>query len=231
MTSWHENAVRITDPLLGEFMGHRWPYNDVIMDAIASQITSPASVYLAVYSGADQRKHQSSALLAFAGNSPGTGEFPAQMANNAENVSIWWRHHGFLLQRTGNTKFWSFLCWQSEHVVNKQNKKQNKTKKQKPTELLVIWDALTLKRCHSLLLRHNGGDGVTYYWRLHFWLNCWFRRRSKKTSKLRVTDLCEGNWLVVNSQHKRSVTRKMFPFDDVIMGKPNRRSHHAVSLL
>ena len=29
-----------------------------------------------------------------AGNSPETGEFPAQMASNAENVSIWWRHHG-----------------------------------------------------------------------------------------------------------------------------------------
>ena len=29
-----------------------------------------------------------------AGNSPGTGEFPAQMASNAENVSIWWRHDG-----------------------------------------------------------------------------------------------------------------------------------------
>ena len=28
------------------------------------------------------------------GNSPGTGEFPEQMASNAENVSIWWRHHG-----------------------------------------------------------------------------------------------------------------------------------------
>ena len=28
-----------------------------------------------------------------AGNSPGTGEFPAHMASNAENVSIWWRHH------------------------------------------------------------------------------------------------------------------------------------------
>ena len=27
------------------------------------------------------------------GNSPGTGEFPAQMASNAGNVSIWWRHH------------------------------------------------------------------------------------------------------------------------------------------
>ena len=28
-----------------------------------------------------------------AGNSPGTGEVPAQRASNAENVSIWWRHH------------------------------------------------------------------------------------------------------------------------------------------
>ena len=27
-------------------------------------------------------------------NSPGTGEFRTQMASNAENVSIWWRHHG-----------------------------------------------------------------------------------------------------------------------------------------
>ena len=31
-----------------------------------------------------------------AGNSPGTSEFPAQMASNAENVSIWWRHHAEL---------------------------------------------------------------------------------------------------------------------------------------
>ena len=28
-----------------------------------------------------------------AGNSPETSEFPAQMASNAENGSIWWRHH------------------------------------------------------------------------------------------------------------------------------------------
>ena len=27
------------------------------------------------------------------GNSPVIGEFPAQMASNAENVSIYWRHH------------------------------------------------------------------------------------------------------------------------------------------
>ena len=32
-----------------------------------------------------------------AGNSPVTGEFPAQMASDAENVSIWWRHHAMLM--------------------------------------------------------------------------------------------------------------------------------------
>ena len=63
------------------------------MGVIASQIISLTVVYSTVYSGADQRQHQSSAALALGGNSPVTGEFPAQMASNAENVSIWWRHH------------------------------------------------------------------------------------------------------------------------------------------
>ena len=40
-------------------------YDDVIMGAMASQITSPAIVYSTVYSGTDQRKHQRSASLAF----------------------------------------------------------------------------------------------------------------------------------------------------------------------
>ena len=40
-------------------------YNDVIMSAMASKITSLTIVFSTVYSGADQRRHQSSALLAF----------------------------------------------------------------------------------------------------------------------------------------------------------------------
>ena len=40
-------------------------YNDVIMGRIASQIASLTIVSSTVYSGADQRKHQSSASLAF----------------------------------------------------------------------------------------------------------------------------------------------------------------------
>ena len=40
-------------------------YNDVIMSAMACQITSLTIAYSTVYSGTDQRKHQSSASLAF----------------------------------------------------------------------------------------------------------------------------------------------------------------------
>ena len=41
------------------------------------------------------------------GNSPGTGEFPAQMASNAENVSIWWRHH-VLCESSRNQGIWDY---------------------------------------------------------------------------------------------------------------------------
>ena len=45
-----------------------------------------------------------------------------------------------------------------------------------------------------------------------------FRRRSKKTWKLRVTGLCEGNSPMTSEfPHKWPVTRKMFPIDYVIM--------------
>ena len=40
-------------------------YYDVIMGAVASQITSLTIVYSTIYSDADQRNHQSSASLAF----------------------------------------------------------------------------------------------------------------------------------------------------------------------
>ena len=38
------------------------------------------------------------------GNSPVTCEFPAQMASNAENVSIWWRHHVYQHVPSANRK-------------------------------------------------------------------------------------------------------------------------------
>ena len=69
-----------------------------------------------------------------------------------------------------------------------------------------------------LLWRHNGHDGVSNHQPHDCLFNRWFRHRWKKTSKLRVTGLCQGNSPgPVNSPHKGSVTRKMLPFDDVIM--------------
>ena len=66
-------------------------YSDVIMSTIASQITGVSIVCSSVCSGVDQRKHQSSASLAFVRGSFNAG------AINAENVSIWWRHHEIFL--------------------------------------------------------------------------------------------------------------------------------------
>ena len=54
------------DPVsLPHYRQTTYHYDDVIMDAIASQITNRTIVYSNVYSGADQSKHQSSASLAF----------------------------------------------------------------------------------------------------------------------------------------------------------------------
>ena len=73
---------------------------------------------------------------------------------------------------------------------------------------------------NSVRWRHNGRYGVSNHQPHDCLLNRLFRRRSKKTSKLRVTGLCAGiHRGPVNSPHKWPVTRKMFPFDDVIMSQ------------
>ena len=89
----------------GEFMGsiqvtHAFHYSDVMNSTMAPQITSVSIICSAVCSGADQRKHQSVIGLCD-GNSPVTGEFPAQSASNAENFAIWWRHHDDLFTGIG----------------------------------------------------------------------------------------------------------------------------------
>ena len=46
---------------------------------------------------------------------------------------------------------------------------------------------------NTLQLRHDGRDGVSNHQPRDSLLICLFRRRSKKTPKLRVTGLCAGN--------------------------------------
>ena len=75
----------------------------------------------------------------------------------------------------------------------------------------VIWEIshmITL----ALRGRHDKRDSVSNHRGLDYLLNRLFRRRSNKSSKLRVTGLFEGN-----SPHKGPVTRKTFLFDEVPM--------------
>ena len=89
--------------------------------------------------------------------------------------------------------------------------------------LILDGQHFIIENYHSRILqwRHNGRYGVSNYQHLDCLLNRLFRCRSMKTSKLRVTGLCEGN-SPVNSPHKGPVTRKMSSLDDVIM-KPIKR--------
>ena len=77
---------------------------------------------------------------------------------------------------------------------------------------------LHYSRLLPLQWRHIELDGVSNHQPLDCLLNLLITRRSKQTSTLRVTGLCAGNSPgPVKSPHKRPVTRKMLPFDDVIM--------------
>ena len=79
--------------IVNSILRNTFLYIDVIMSEMASQITSLTIVYSTVYSGEYQRKHQSSASLAFVREHTGDRWISHTKADNAENVSIWWRHH------------------------------------------------------------------------------------------------------------------------------------------
>ena len=72
----------------------------------------------------------------------------------------------------------------------------------------------------TLQCRHNERSGVSNHQPYDCLLSRLFMRRSKKTSKLRVTNLCDGNSLVTGEfPAQRASTGKMVPFDDVIMNR------------
>ena len=79
------------------------------------------------------------------------------------------------------------------------------------------WPSANLKVYITLQWRHNGNNGVSNHQPRHCLLNRLSRRRSKKTSLAFVRGI--HRW-PVNSPHKGPVTRKMLPFDDVIMVMP-----------
>ena len=114
---------------------------------------------------------------------------------------------------------WNVSCL----VVHRQG-----TKIQRSTHNMAAW--LPRRLSNSLQWRHNGHNSVSNHQPHDCLLSRLFRCRSKKTSKLRVIGPCAGNLPgPVNSPHKWPVTRKMFPFDDVIMFKAWQSYTHTLS--
>ena len=74
---------------------------------------------------------------------------------------------------------------------------------------------------NPLQWRHNELDGVSNHRCLDYFLNRFFRRKSKKHQSSASLAFVRGihRW-PVNSPHKGSVTLKIFPFDDVVMISP-----------
>ena len=82
---------------------------------------------------------------------------------------------------------------------------------------LYVSDLLCLG-LFSLQWRHNGRDSASNHQPHDCLLKHLFRRRSKKTSKLRVTSHCAGNSPGTGEFPAQMASNaEMFPFDDVIM--------------
>ena len=84
-------------PLWGEFTGDRWNPRTITMTSEWPRwrLKSPASrlftqSFIQAYIKENIKAPRHWPLC---GEFTGTGEFPAQRVSNAENVSIWWRHH------------------------------------------------------------------------------------------------------------------------------------------
>ena len=106
-------------------------YNDVIKSAMASQITGAPTVCSAFCSGAEHRKHQISASLAFVRaihrwplDSPHKGPV------TRKKVSFWWRHHTNVLVATLENMS-KCVIWTNKKPLIWPQYKENKTKQWK----------------------------------------------------------------------------------------------------
>ena len=103
--------------------------------------------------------------------------------------------------------------------------------------MICVW-LITTKECRqsdpinnqpSLQWHHNQHDSVTNHRRLDCLLNRLFRRGSKKISTLRVDGIVRRIHLSpLDSPYKSPVTRKLFPFDDVIIVLFSLRPDHSM---
>ena len=112
LESWHNTSCRIVSTIVSTIKNHvltHWGRAKHICSGKLSYRWSSWRRHNGCYSVSNHQPHGCLLNRLFrrrskktpklcvtglcAANSPGTGEFPAQMHSNAENVSIWWRNH------------------------------------------------------------------------------------------------------------------------------------------
>ena len=110
--------------------------------------------------------------------------------------------------------------WWYSPLVNNQ---RNNVCQWRPTQVCRLSDCATyytyLDTLTTLHWRHNERHGVSNHHPHDHLLNCLFRRRSKKTSKLSVTGRCSGNSPVTGEfpAQMASNAENVSILDDVIM--------------
>ena len=156
-----------------------------------------------------------SALLAFcAGNSPVTGEFPTQRpVTRSFDVTFDLRPNKPLSKQSWGWWFEtlsrSLWCHCNE---NNNHSRENGFTHICLHEFCFSWLRLNIQ--WPLQWRHNEQDGASNHRHLNYLLNRLFKRRSKKTSNSASLGIHQRP---VDSPNKRPMSRKIFPFDDVIM--------------
>ena len=181
------------------------------MGAIASQITSLTIVCSTIYSDADQRKQQSSASLAFVWgihrglmNSPHKWPVTRKMFPFDDVIMCWcpmqyWSKHDDVIKWKHFPRYWPFVRGIYQSPVNPPHIGQWRgalsyndvimgTIASQITNLTIVYSIIYSDTDQR---KHQSSASLAFVWGIH-----------------------RGP---VNSPHKWPVTRKMFPFDDVIM--------------
>ena len=173
--------------------------SDIIM---ASQITVVSTVCSAACSGTDQRKHQSSAWLAFL---RGIHRSPMDSPHKGPVTRKIFPFDDVIMKQTRMP----MIQQPSDEYIRSRHRHMHHSS---------LWPLARHNVMSPLLWRHNGRDGVSNHQPADFFLNHLFRRRWKNTSKLRVTGPCAGNSPVTGEFPAQMASHaEMFSFYDVIM--------------
>ena len=196
---------------LSAWMGSH--YSDVMKGAMTSEITNLTIVYSTDYSGADQRKHQSSASLAFV---RGIHRWPVNSPQKWPVTRKMFQSNNVIMDRTALSYDLSVLMLLTFVAVHRANTPEY-------TKGPHHWSFETIQQSsvafwfhHTDVIMGTMTFQITSFTSVYSTVYSGANQRNHQ-SPASLAFVRGIHWWPVNSPHKGPVTRKMFPFDDVIM--------------